>query len=111
MVNIQSISRNAQIHGAAVEDQVRMLLEPTVPLLDVEDGFTEIFMIGDGDMDRVHAALAHLAEDTLRPVGVLQIVYTVRAGHWWPLICAGAAIRSVVASPDSVKCDLGEKIS
>jgi hypothetical protein len=71
--------------GAALEDQVREALEPAVPLFYVQDGLAEVLVIGYGHMDRVHAALAHLAEDRLRPVGVLQVVDAVGAGHvGWP---------------------------
>ena len=63
----------------AVKDQVGILFEPAVPAFDIEDRFAEILVIGDGDMHRVHAALAHLAKDLFGPIGILQAVYT--AGH------------------------------
>ena len=58
----------------AVKDQVGILLEPAVPAFHVQHGFTKGLVIGDGDMHRVHPALAHLAEDLFRPVGILQCV-------------------------------------
>ena len=65
------------VAGQPVEDEVGVLFEAAVPRLDVQDGFVEILVVGDGDMNRVDAALAHLAEDLLGPVGVLQAVDAV----------------------------------
>ncbi len=60
------------IRREALEDQVGKALEPAVPRHDVRDRFTEGLMIGDGDMQRIDAALAQLAEDSFRPIVILQ---------------------------------------
>ena len=67
-------ARVARPRPLAFHDQVGVLLEPAVPLLEVQHRLAEILVIGDGHMHRVHAALAHLAKDLFRPVGVLQVV-------------------------------------
>ena len=68
-----------------LHDQIRVLLEPAVPLFEVQNRLAEGLVIGNGDMDRVHVALAQLAKDFFRPVGILQAVDTV-SGHSIPPI-------------------------
>ena len=53
---------------AALEDQIGKPLEPAIPGLDVLHRLPEFLVVGDGDVDRVHAPFAHLAENLLRPV-------------------------------------------
>jgi hypothetical protein len=55
-----------------VADQVREAFEMAVPGLDIGDRLAEHLVVGDGDMDGVHPALPHLAEDLFRPVRVLK---------------------------------------
>ena len=62
------------IDGEALEDALGVLLEPTVPRLDIAHCFTKILVIGDRDMHRIDIAQAHLAKDLLGPVGILQRV-------------------------------------
>ena len=57
-----------------LEDKVGEPFEPAVPAFDLQDRLTEGLVIGDGDMDRVNPARAHLAKDPFRPVGILQPV-------------------------------------
>jgi hypothetical protein len=51
-----------------------MALEEAIPALDVGHGLAETLVIADGGVHGVEATLAHLAEDRLRPVVVLQAV-------------------------------------
>ena len=68
-------ARGVDVAGPlALHDKVRVLLEPAVPLFEVQNRFAECLVIGDGDVDGVHTALTQLAEDFFGPVGVLQTV-------------------------------------
>ena len=70
-----SIASQAYIAAAeTLEDQVRKAFEVTVPLLHVGHGFAKVFVVGNGDMDRVDPAGAHLFKNFFRPVGILQRV-------------------------------------
>ena len=85
--------------GAALNDQIGIALEPAVPLLHVQDRLAKGFVIGDGHMHRIDTALAHLAKDGLRPIGVLQAVDAMGAGHGrsphvWAQGCAGLCAAS-----------------
>ena len=60
--------------NTAMKDQLGEAFKPAVPLFDIEDGLSEHLVISNGDMHRIEAAIAHLAEYLLRPIGVLQTV-------------------------------------
>ena len=49
----------------------------SIPLFDIGYSFAKIFVIGDRHVHRVYLAVAHLAEDFFRPVGILQRVDSV----------------------------------
>ena len=77
-----------------------MLLKPAVPRFDIENGFAKILMIGDGCVNCVHSALAHLAEDFFRPIGILQIVNEMM-GH--DFSCGGREAYSMPSSSRTLR--------
>ena len=60
--------------GATLENQFGITLEPAVPLLDIRHHLAKGLVIGNGDVNGVDAALAHLPEDLFRPVAILEAV-------------------------------------
>ena len=74
-----------------------MTLEPAVPLLDPCDGFAERLMVSYGDMHRIQTTRPHLAENLLRPVGVLQVVDAMPGHEPSPLVgfTQGQKVRRV----------------
>mmetsp|Transcript_4692 Transcript_4692/g.7445 ORF Transcript_4692/g.7445 Transcript_4692/m.7445 type:complete len:247 (+) Transcript_4692:1370-2110(+) len=62
-------------------DQFRVLFKPAVPFFKVQNRFTEVFVIGDGNVNRIHAPFAQLAENLFRPVGILQVINQHHATH------------------------------
>ncbi len=75
-IAVRPVSR-ASVHvggRAALKDQFGKPLEPPVPALDVQNRLAKGLVIGDRDVNRIDAALAHLAKDLFRPVGILQPV-------------------------------------
>ena len=60
--------------GKALKDQVGEAFEPAIPAFDIQHRLAKSLVIGDGHMHRIDTARAHLAENLLRPVGILQRV-------------------------------------
>ena len=61
----KAVAKRLADENVALDDQLGELLKPAVPLLDVVHSFAEVLVISDGDMHRIEAACAHLAEDFL----------------------------------------------
>ena len=59
---------------ATLENQFGITLKPAVPLLDIRHHLAKGLVIGNGDVNGVDAALAHLPEDLFRPVAILEAV-------------------------------------
>jgi len=62
------------IGPATLKNQVGVSFEPAVPALDIVDGFPKILVVGDGYVNGIHTAFAHLAKNPLRPIRILQTV-------------------------------------
>ena len=62
------------IARTSLKDQLWTSFEPAVPGFDIRHHLAKILVIGDGDMHRIDPAFAHLPENLLRPVTILQAV-------------------------------------
>ena len=73
----QLFSQTHIVACAALHDELWVSLKPQVPLLYVEDGFTQVFVVRNSDVYSMYAALLQLFKNLWRPVVVLKRVYSV----------------------------------